>query len=451
MYANYVFLYANGMQIPYLYVYNLEPMEQQSFISLYLDTRRAKANKKFPVKLRVFTSAPRKQMLYPTTFEFNQTDFQSIWETVKPRKEHQDIRKELQAVLLKAEKVAEKINPFTFVDFEKKLFASSGSSENLIWHYQLVIAELNQRKQFSTANTYSLALKSIKNFIESYSGKEPQRISFFDITPKWLEQYESRMIDELKRSRTTIGIYLRTLRTVFNNAISQKDISIDLYPFGKKKYVIPSVKSVKKSLSSAELKSLLNAKKLPIEQEKARDFWFFSYSCNGMNIKDIAHLKFENIKDNKIFFYRAKTIKTRKENLKPVTVYLTDFANGIIKKYGTERTKPNQYIFSILNESDTELKKHTNVKNFTRFINQHIKKLAKAKGITSEISTYWARHSFATTAIRNGASIEFVSEAFDHSDIKVTKGYFAGFSDETKREFAENLMKFTNKINKNDK
>jgi site-specific recombinase XerD len=50
------------------------------------------------------------------------------------------------------------------------------------------------------------------------------------------------------------------------------------------------------------------------------------------------------------------------------------------------------------------------VKNFTRFVNQHLKKLAKSLGITEDISTYFARHSFATIAIRSGASMEFVSE-----------------------------------------
>jgi site-specific recombinase XerD len=82
------------------------------------------------------------------------------------------------------------------------------------------------------------------------------------------------------------------------------------------------------------------------------------------------------------------------------------------------------------------------VKNFTRFIDQHIKRLAKAKGITEEISVYWARHSFATTSIRKGASMELVSESLGHGNIRTTQGYFAGFDSETKREFANSLMDF---------
>ena len=68
-----------------------------------LDTRRAKANKKFPVKLRVFTPQPRKQKLYPTRFEFTINEFDSIWNTTKPRDEHKPIRKQIEIVRDRAE------------------------------------------------------------------------------------------------------------------------------------------------------------------------------------------------------------------------------------------------------------------------------------------------------------------------------------------------------------
>jgi site-specific recombinase XerD len=95
-----------------------------------------------------------------------------------------------------------------------------------------------------------------------------------------------------------------------------------------------------------------------------------------------------------------------------------------------------------LKDGLTESEKHIRVKNFTRFINQHLKQLAESVGITNNISTYWARHTFATLAIRNGATMEFVSEALNHKDMKTTQNYFAGFDDETKREFANKMMEF---------
>jgi len=62
--------------------------------------------------------------------------------------------------------------------------------------------------------------------------------------------------------------------------------------------------------------------------------------------------------------------------------------------------------------------------------------------LTEKISTYYARHSFATNAINNGATMEFVSEAFTHGDMATTQEYFKGFEDKTKKELMDKMMDF---------
>jgi site-specific recombinase XerD len=237
-------------------------------------------------------------------------------------------------------------------------------------------------------------------------------------------------------------MYLRALRTIFNSAIQENEINPDLYPFGEKNYQIPAVKNAKKALSKEQLKTLFECPASTFEQEKARDFWFFSFACNGMNIKDIALLRWENLQGDKIIFYRSKTLNTSRKNLKPVTVYLTDFSKMVLEKYGTNPRSPKNYIFNIISNEMSKEQQHITFKNFTRFINQNFKKLANNAGVNENISTYWARHSFATSAIRNGASMEFVSEALSHSNIKTTQGYFAGFEEESKREIMNTIMNF---------
>jgi integrase/recombinase XerD len=249
------------------------------------------------------------------------------------------------------------------------------------------------------------------------------------------------MLSTINRSRTTLSIYLRSLRAVFNEAIEEKEISSDIYPFGKKRYKVPKVKNVKKALTADQLKKLFNAKPENEYQEKARAFWFFSYSCNGMNIKDIAELKWGALDGDTIVYYRAKTINTA-EVIKPIIVYLNDYTISVIEKYCNDDTYPDNYIFPIISKSQSKVDQRRAIKNFTRLINQHLKKLASALELPEEISTYWARHSFATNAIRKGASMEFVSEAFNHGDLSTTKNYFAGFEEETKRELSKNLMNF---------
>ena len=84
---------------------------------------------------------------------------------------------------------------------------------------------------------------------------------------------------------------------LFNDAIEDKEINKDCYPFGKRKYTIPATKNKKIALSSEQLKILFHSKPRIIQQEKAKDFWFFSYACNGINMKDIEATK-EKIKEN---------------------------------------------------------------------------------------------------------------------------------------------------------
>lgn len=418
-------------------------MEIQYFISLVLDKRRIKGNGKFPVKLRMFTPTPRTQKLYPTIFEFTEKEFKSIWETTKPREEHKEIRRQLQLIENNAIDKAKELSPFTFEEFEKKLFRKQGEGENVFYHYSVLIEDLKKQGQIGTANTYELSLKSIKEYLIYLNGKEPVKLLFINITSKWLNGYESFMTTgEKKRSLTTVSMYLRVLRTVFNKAIQEKEIDAEIYPFGKRKYQIPAVRKVKKSLDKENLKVLFNAPPQTIEQEKAKDFWFFSYACNGMNIKDMALLKYKDLNENRITYFRAKTIKTAKADLKPIVIYLNDYALQIIEKYGNKNQQPNQLIFDIINEVQNIEEQQRKIKNFTKFINQNLKKLAEKNNITGEISTYWARHSFATNAIRNGASMEFVSEALNHSNLKVTQGYFSGFEDNAKKEFMQNLMNF---------
>ena len=433
----------------YLHTEQIQRMENTYFISLVLDTRRALKNGKYPVKLRVYTPQPKKQKLYSTVFEYSIKDFQSIWETVKPRIEHKEAKREMQAVESKATETAKELKPFTFEQFEKKLYRKAGEGENVFYQYELAIKSLIENEQLGTANTYELSLKSIKQYASYLKGKEVTRLLFSEITSKWLNSYERFMTeppkgnDKLKaRSLTTVSMYLRALRAVFNTAIEDKEIDAEIYPFGKRKYQVPAVRSVKKALSKEQLKQLFDAKPNTPEQQRAKDFWFFSYSCNGMNIKDIALLRYKDLQEQKLIFYRAKTINTSKTDLKPVTVYLTDYAKEVIEKYGNKNEAPESLIFPIINETNEASEKQKAIKNFTKFINQNLKKLALNNGITGEISTYWARHSFATNAIRSGASMEFVSEALSHSNLKITQGYFSGFEDKDKKELMENLMKF---------
>jgi len=417
-------------------------MEKQVFISLVLDKRHEKANKKFPVKLRVFTPKPRKQKLYPTIYDFTEKEFKVIWSTTRTTKENMGIREKLQALEKMALEKANDLVPFVFEEFDRSLKTVKGDKQNLILKYQAQIDRLNSLDQIGTAQLYELSLKSLLAFAKEQSGKEVENLYFREVTSLWLEKYEKYMIEIHKRSTTTVSMYLRCLRAIFNNAIADKEIEFELLPFGKRKYQIPNYKKVKKALDKSQLKILLESSPKNPEQEMAKDFWFLSFFCNGINLKDIVLLRWENLEGDKLTFIRAKTKTTTKTNQKSITAYLNEFTRQILEKYSYPMESPKSLIFPIISDQDSELVKFNKIKNFTRFVNQNLKVLAKNNRITEEISSYWARHSFATNMIRSGKSMEIVSEAFGHNDQKTTQKYFAGFDDKTKKDISEHLMNF---------
>ena len=139
-------------------------------------------------------------------------------------------------------------------------------------------------------------------------------------------------------------------------------------------------------------------------------------------------------------FVREKTKRTKKDRDQPITVILTDFHRKTLEQYAAP-LETSAYVFPILSDGMEAEQLHRTVKNFTRNINQHLRKLCKANDL-QQISTYWARHSFATVAVLKGASMEFMRESLGHSDMKTTLNYFAGFDDKAKKELANTIMDF---------
>lgn len=404
-------------------------------VSIFFNKSRIDKNGKHKVALQVYFSPAKKRKYYATKFAFTEKEFQSTWETTKPRKEFKEDRKEIQALLTKADKVAGSLNTFSFEDFERLMFNKTTTDKNVNYYYNKKIEACFKRNAISTAKSYETALNALLKY-----HKKPN-LSFYDITVSWLDQFERYFVEDEKRSLTTVGIYTKTLRTIFNDAIEDKTISIDVYPFGSRKYKIPTPKKVKKALTPQQLKTLFTGIPKTKEQEQAKAFWFFSYLCNGMNFKDILNLKCKDFDGEKIEFIRAKTAKSVKD-LSPITVYPAPYAIAILNQYGNPNGSPNDYIFDILNHTQTAEKQYRILKNFIRLNNQHFLKYTKDNGIKEKISSYWARHSFATQAIRKGASMEQVGEAVGHTNTKTTQGYFAGFEDETKKQIGSNLLDF---------
>jgi integrase len=241
-------------------------------------------------------------------------------------------------------------------------------------------------------------------------------------------------------SYTTIGIYMRNLKHIINRAIGDK--LIHEYPFGdpkKGKYQIPEGRNTKKTLTISDIEKLFNYTPSGRNEYLALNYWLFSYLCNGMNMVDVANLKFKNIKDNNIEFIRQKTRDTTKE-VPIIKVLFLPEVQQIIDRLGNEDKIQESYIFPIFKAEYSEIEKHKRLKQHIKNTNKYIRRVAKSVGINENITTYWARHSYSTILKRSGAPIEFISEQLGHQSTKVTKHYLDSFEDEQREKYSSVLI-----------
>ena len=246
---------------------------------------------------------------------------------------------------------------------------------------------------------------------------------------------------ETNRSYTTIGIYVRNLRAVFNEAILSESLDRSFYPFGRGKYEVPTGEARKLALPLHTIKRIFQFESLTDPSiSKYKDLWLFSYLCNGANFNDILRLKFKNINGDEISFLRGKTINTSKKK-KSVVAYLTDEMRAIIKRTGNPVQLPDNYIFPYLCNCLTPEAEYKMVQDVIKRTNDRMDRISKALEIP-KITTYTARHSYATVLKRSGANIAFISESLGHSDLKTTENYLASFETEEREKNAKLLVAF---------
>ncbi len=394
-------------------------------------------NKYFPnakglCSISVKVTFDRKRRYYPTPLSLTLPDFEKS-QGIKPRNEFKEIALQLQAYEKKAADTIAKLPIFTWELFERNYFTNRslrGSIENA---FSEIVKTLALEGRAGTSESYQCAQHSLKKF--------SPKATFADITPDFLKKYEKWMLNN-EKSVTTVGIYLRNLRALINNAINDGMLIKELYPFGKKKYEIPTGNNIKKALSLKDISMIYHYQPPPgSTTEKLKDFWVFLYLCNGINVKDFCLLKHKDINDDIIEFQRAKTARTKRK-VEPIRVTLLDDMKRIIEKWGNSPEDKNDYVFPVLSKESTPKGERDHIKLITKLINKHMKSVADALNINSNVTTYVARHSYATVLKRSGASTEFIGEALGHSNVRTTQAYLSSFEDKHKKEMAKALTNF---------
>ncbi|HEU4790076.1 MAG TPA: site-specific integrase [Flavobacterium sp.] len=397
-------------------------------IATMLDDRKANKKGSFPVKIRVTYKRDRKY--YSTGKDLTPEEWK-VLPTGKSRllkETRESIENSFSLVKSNVEAIAEK-GGFSLDTLNNRLGRGVGDTINS--SLKVRIENLKSDEKISTMQLSEYLLKSLEKFSSS-------AIDFENITVDWLKKYEKHLLNNDK-SYTTISMQMRVIRTLVNQAKRDGIIKETQYPFGKDKYEIKEGVNIKKALTLDQIKKIFYFTDGNETTERYRDLWIFSYLCNGINIADLVKLKFKDIKDGDICFVRQKTESTSK-NRREIRASVTVNVQNIIDRWGN-KPKPENYIFPYLNGKENAEKRQAITKDLTKRINLRMKKIGEELKI-GDITTYTARHSFATVLKRSGANIASISESLGHNDLKTTESYLASFEKEERQKNAQMLTDF---------
>lgn len=281
---------------------------------------------------------------------------------------------------------------------------------------EIYIGLLRKEGRYSTAHIYKSALLSFTKFCDT------SNVSFRQITRERLRHY-GQYLNEGGLKLNTVSTYMRMLRSIYNRGVE----------WGYAPYVPLLFRDVytgvdvrqKKALPLAELHKLLYEDPQSERLRHTQIIAALMFQFCGMSFADLAHLEKSALEQNILCYNRIKT-KT------PMSVEILDTAKEMINQLRNSREAlPDcpDYLFDILS-GDVKRKDergYWEYQSALRKFNNRLKDLAKALHISSPVTSYTLRHSWATTAKYRGVPIEMISESLGHKSIKTTQIYLKGF------------------------
>lgn len=402
-------------------------------ISVICYKSKTLANGEHPLMLRIAQNGKSTYKSLKISVAAKHWDFER--NVPKPNNPNKDL---IQKIILK-----------TKLDYQQKILEKKANSEEFTASslineqkeeikaktveefYLSLIEDLKQKGRIGNSYAYLNSYNTLRNFNK---GKK-LNYTFSHIDVSFCKKFEDWMRSKGNRD-TTLSYQFRTLRATYNKAIEAKIVAREKNPFIEYKLSHFNTKTIKRALSKNDILKIINAN--CTGQSKLRqlthDLFSFSYLCGGISFVDIANLTRQNIVKDRLIYQRQKTHGN-------INLLLSKEASTIIAKYSTYQQEA-EYLFPILHckRHITPMQKSNRVHKICHQVNTELRAFAKELGITAEVTTYVARHSFATILKKSGVNIGIISQALGHQDIKTTQIYLSKFDNEQVDDAMKNLL-----------
>jgi integrase len=284
---------------------------------------------------------------------------------------------------------------------------------NVLTFMKEVADGLQMGGNFGTAHVYRSSL----NAIIAYCGGED--FTFNEITPEWLKGFE--ILRKRKCSWNTVSTYMRILRAVYNRAVDNNEAKYIPRLF---RYVYTGTRAEhQRALETGDVEKifagLILLSGVNPAMQRARHFFILMFLMRGMPFVDLAYLRKSDLHGNVITYRRRKTGR-------PLSVTLTNEAMRIVRMYMNQDVH-SPYLFSFLRSPEGTMEAYREYQLALRSFNRQLLILGEFLGIPNRLSSYTARHTWATTAYYCEVHPGIISQSMGHSSITVTETYLKPF------------------------
>lgn len=385
-------------------------------VKLMLNKSRILNNGSYPLVFQVIHNR-RKKLLY-TGYRVKEEVFDELegkimngvgstftaTEVVKMNRELRKMRNRIDTRIRQLERTREE---FTVEDILAQSAFGTGKPQFYLLRY--INAQIERKQELKKVGM-AAAYKSTRSSLAKFISRPDVRMS--EVDSAFVRRYEDFLYSN-GSSGNTVSYYLRNLRSLYNQAVTDGYHPRGEYPFAKAQ--TRPAKTVKRALSRTDMQNLadLNLENEP-ELEFTRDLYLFSFYAQGMAFVDIVLLKKTDICNGVLTYSRHKSKQL-------IRIVVTPQMQGVIDKYNTE----NEYLFPII--SGEYASGYQKYRLALGRINRHLKKIAVVADIKVPLTTYTARHTWATLARDYGAPISVISAGLGHTSEEMTRVYLKDF------------------------
>ena len=283
-------------------------------------------------------------------------------------------------------------------------FQQQAAEASLQVFMQQTILRLRRLGRAGTADGYQSALNSFMQFCDG------EDVLLDAIDSDLMQLYEA-YLRQRGVSRNTSSFYMRHLRTVYNQAV-ERQLTPQRHPFS---HVYTGVdKTVKRAITATQMRHLKNADLSACpSQSLARDLFLFSFYTRGMSFVDMANLTADNLRGGRLVYTRQKTRQQ-------LTIRWEREMQEIVSRYADKCQTP--YLLPIITTQGDIRQQYKRVEHR---VNYNLKNISALLKFPHPLTTYAARHSWASIARSKNVSTSIISEGLGHDNERTTEIYLA--------------------------